>query len=428
MSEKIRRKIVGNELRVFSYVTAAVLLMSAFLLATPGEIFEGMKTIVLSRDVLFTDYFKIAGYGASFFNAALLLIHAIVVVECLKLPFTGITMAVFFIDTCYGFWGKNLVTAFPILIGTYLFAKLHRSPWSHYIYVGLFGICLGPIVSEMVYILPFSTGINVVCAVLIGVGIGLLLPPLSAHTTSMHLGYNLFNVGFSAGILAFGINSVIRSLGLVIEGDSIWLDGRHMGITVGVYLFLILTFLYGFWLSGWDIKSLWKITRHPGRAVADFVLMDGPGATLMNMSAVALIGQTYILLIGGDFSGPVQGAVFMAFGFAAFGAHIKNYLPVLLGVSLSTLFSQYSPDTNGIQVAALFAVGLSPIAGQFGPIAGIFAGMLHAVIVMCTGAMYGGLNLYNNGFSAGWVAIILVPLIESFISHFEMRKKEKSLK
>ena len=69
MNQELRRKIVGNELRIFLYASAAILLFSAFLLATPAEIYAGMKNIVLSRDVLLTDYFKIAGYGASFFNA-----------------------------------------------------------------------------------------------------------------------------------------------------------------------------------------------------------------------------------------------------------------------------------------------------------------------------------------------------------------------
>ena len=39
--------------------------------------------------------------------------------------------------------------------------------------------------------------------------------------------------------------------------------------------------------------------------------------------------------------------------------------------------------------------------------------------------MYGGLNLYNNGFSAGWVAIIMIPVLESFMKHFETRKHKK---
>ncbi len=54
----------------------------------------------------------------------------------------------------------------------------------------------------------------------------------------------------------------------------------------------------------------------------------------------------------------------------------------------------------------------------------MIAGFLHAAVVMCTGQMYGGLNLYNNGFSAGWVAIIMVPVIESFMKHFKERKRE----
>ena len=31
--------------------------------------------------------------------------------------------------------------------------------------------------------------------------------------------------------------------------------------------------------------------------VADFVIMDGPGATLMNMAVVGILAETYILLM-----------------------------------------------------------------------------------------------------------------------------------
>ena len=55
----------------------------------------------------------------------------------------------------------------------------------------------------------------------------------------------------------------------------------------------------------------------------------------------------------------------------------------------------------------------------------MIAGFLHSAIVMCTSSMYGGLNLYNNGFSAGWVAIIMIPGLESFMKHFETRKRRK---
>ena len=165
--------------------------------------------------------------------------------------------------------------------------------------------------------------------------------------------------------------------------------------------------------------------HHPGRAVADFAIMNGDGATLINMGSMGMAALTYVVLVRGDLSGPVVGAILTVVGFSAFGAHLKNYVPVLLGVFLSTYLTRYEPSTPGILLAAMFAVGLSPIAGQFGVVAGIFAGGLHSAIVMCTSSMYGGLNLYNNGFSAGWVAIIMIPVLESFMRHFEDRKHRK---
>ena len=209
------------------------------------------------------------------------------------------------------------------------------------------------------------------------------------------------------------------------ETVLLWRTGRPMPLVIGLFVYFLAAFLYGLYLEKGRLKNFLGIFRHPGRAVADFVLMEGPGAALMNMAVIGALCVSYIFLVGGDFSGPVTGAVWMAFGFAAFGAHPKNFLPVLAGVYLFNLASRYEHGTPGIQLAALFGVGLSPIAGQFGALAGVAAGMLHSAIVMCTAEMYGGLNLYNNGFSAGIVAIFLVPVLESFEKHREMRREKE---
>lgn len=419
-------KIKGKELRLFSIITTLLLFGVSFLLASPAQIGLGMKEIILSRDALITDYFELAGYGAAFFNAGLVLGLEVWLVIRLKVPFTGLTMAAFFINVGYALWGKNPVNIIPILLGTVLYARLHRAGLNRYIYTALFGTSLAPFVTEMVFLLPFPYICNLLSAIGLGIFIGFVLPPLSMHTASMHMGYNLFNVGFSAGTLAFVLVCVLESFGLQCNPVFIWREGRHAGIMAGLYLYFAMAFLFGLLISRGRLQGIWKIMRHPGRAVADFVMMDGAGTTLMNMGLIGLVGTTYILMIGGDFSGPVVGAIFTAFGFAAFGAHLKNYLPVLAGVFLSTFISQSRPETPGIQLAAMFAVGLAPIAGQFGPVAGIIAGMLHSAIVMCTSQMYGGLNLYNNGFSAGWVAIVMVPVLESFMKHFEDRKRRKT--
>lgn len=422
------KKIKGNEIKIFIFFTIAMLFVAAFVSDSPRNIMAGMKQIIVSRSALITDYFELAGMGVAFFNAALVMLICTVLVMVEKIPFTGPTIAALLMNAGYGLWGKNPINILPILLGTYLYARLHHAHFGRYIYTALFGTCLAPFTTELVYMLPFSGTMNLILAVLIAIIIGFLMPPLSAHTASMHMGYNLFNVGFSAGVLAFVIVCFLRSFGLESETVLLWQQGQKPAVIICLYVYFVITILYGLWINKVKLLGLGHLFGRAGRAVTDFVLMDGPGLTLINMGLIGIVGTTYIWLIGGDFSGPVVGAIFMMFGFAAFGAHIRNYLPVLLGVYLFSFVSKYEVTAPGIQLAALFGVGMAPIAGQFGIFAGLLAGVLHSVIVMCTAGMYGGLNLYNNGFSAGWVAIFLVPTIESFMKHFEDKKHRKKNK
>ncbi len=425
----IREKLEGRELKIFCSFSMLLLLVAGIIgVEIEGEgvlsAIQGLWTIVISRDALITDYFELAGYGAGFWNAFLVMGMGLWLLHREKVRFTGLTMAAVFINVGYALWGKNPVNILPILFGTFLYAMAHGAQLSRYIYTGLFGTSLAPLVTELVYELPFDRWVNLLISILAGILIGFILPGLSVHTASMHMGYNLFNVGFSAGIVAFVIVCVLKSFGIESQSVMIWRHGQPMWILVGMYGYFLLTFLYGLYLVHGDIKAILNIWKHPGRAVADFVLMEGAGATLINMAITGAVCTTYILLIGGDLSGPVVGAILTAFGFSAFGAHIRNYLPVLLGVFLSTFLNQFEPVTPGMQLAAAFAVGLAPIAGRFGVLAGLAAGMLHAAIVMCTSQMYGGLNLYNNGFSAGWVAIIMVPGLESFTMRMNEEKRK----
>lgn len=411
-----------NGLRYFIYVTLVLLYAAVFCFENPLELAEGMYRLIISRDALITDYFALAGYGAAFLNAALVMTFSLIMIESAELPYNGLTMAAVFINMGFGFWGKNIWNILPIHLGTFLYAKAHQSPFRRYVYTALFATCLSPFVTELMFLLPFGFFGNLAAAVAAGCFIGYVLPPLSGHTASMHMGYSLFNVGFSGGTLAFVLFCVLRALGISCESTFIWKAEQHPLLIGGVIFYLVAAFLFGLYLNEWKIRPLFHIFRHSGKAVTDFVLTDGPGTTLMNMSLTTAAALGYALLIGADFSGPVLGCLFTVFGFAAFGAHLKNYLPVLLGVYLSTFFTQYSPTDAGVLIAAFFVIGISPIAGQFGVIWGILSGMLHSCIVMCTAAMYGGLNLYNNGFSCGWVAIVLVPVIESL-----KESKRKSL-
>jgi hypothetical protein len=137
----------------------------------------------------------------------------------------------------------------------------------------------------------------------------------------------------------------------------------------------------------------------------------GIGPALMNMGLSGLVGLGYVLLIGGELNGPVIGAIYTIVGFAAFGKHPRNIVPVMLGVFLASLMKPWSATDPSILLAALFCTTLAPIAGRFGWHWGVVAGIVHSSAALSVGAVHGGLNLYNNGFAAGIVASVLVPVI-----------------
>jgi hypothetical protein len=422
MIDSWKERVKGKELRFFCYYTFFLLLAAAFLWDNPWKILQGLRLVIISRDALITDYFALAGYGAGFANAAFVYGIGLFLIIRQKIPFTGLTLSALFINAGYAFWGKNPVNILPLLFGVFLYAKMHHSTFQRYLYTALFGTCLAPVITEFVYILPFGHLGNLVTAACLGLLIGILLPPLVAHTPAMHQGYTLFNAGFAAGFFAFALVCLLKSFGINSSPVFIWQHGRPLGLVIGLLLYFSSAIFFGLILTHFHPNELPDLMKHPGRAIADFVLMDGVGASLINMGLMGMCCTLYILLIGGDFSGPVVGAILTVFGFSSFGSHPRNTLPVMGGVFLFALITPMSPTTPGLQLAAVFSAGLAPVAGEFGIIAGLLGGMLHGAISINAAEIYGGMNLYNNGFSTGWAAILMVPCLESFQRRISTRR------
>ena len=231
----VRERLQGRELKVFSFCSMALLLAAGAAgmvreRASLADAVKGLWVIVISRDALITDYFGLAGYASAFLNAVLVMGMGLWLLCREKVKFTGLTMAAVFINVGYALWGKNPVNILPILVGTSAYALVHGSRLSRYIYTGFFGTSLAPLVTELVYELPYGRKMNLLVAIAVGILIGFILPALSVHTASMHMGYNLFNVGFSAGILAFVVVCVLKSFGIESESVLIWREGRPLWI------------------------------------------------------------------------------------------------------------------------------------------------------------------------------------------------------
>jgi len=338
---------------------------------------------------------------------------------------------------------------------------------------------------------------RLILSIFVGLGIGFVLPPLSTHTHYAHKGYSLYNVGFSAGIIATVIVSLMKSFGISIESRLIWFEGDNelfarlllflffgmiifafllsenvgkryleilktyglsgtdyvksegfaptllnMGIN-GIVATLILVMLggalngptiggiftiVGFSATGKHLRNMiifaFLLSENVGRRYldilktyglsgTDYVKSEGFAPTLLNMGINGVMSTLILVMIGGALNGPTIGGIFTIVGFSATGKHIRNIFPIMMGVILGGLVQNWSITDPSALLALLLSTTLAPIAGEFGVLAGIMAGFLHSAAALNVGIVYGGMNLYNNGFAGGLIATFLVPVYQS---------------
>jgi hypothetical protein len=205
--------------------------------------------------------------------------------------------------------------------------------------------------------------------------------------------------------------ALYKSYGFVPDPVFIWTTGNN--VLLGAFLSVLFASMIavGFWFDRSLPSGLKKVIAASGQSPTDFIALAGIGPTLANMGLCGAIGMAYILAVGGELNGPVIGAIFTIVGFAAFGKHPRNIVPIMLGVFLGSLAKPWGADDPSILLAALFGTTLAPIAGRFGWHWGIVAGFAHSSAAQTVGPLHAGLNLYNNGFAAGIVASVLVPVI-----------------
>ncbi|MBQ9974736.1 MAG: DUF1576 domain-containing protein [Oscillospiraceae bacterium] len=400
------------------WLYAAALAVIGLAMDRPGDILHGLERILLSEDSLITDYILIGGPGAAFVNAALVTAISICVLYLSNDVPNGTTLVVIGLMSGFSLFGKNFANLWPILLGTWLYTRYRRESFGAYASIGLLATALSPIVS---YIALDSGWGHPVGGLLVGVVIGFIMPPLSAYTFRIQNGMNLYNIGFSCGLLAFILVPILSSLGADPTTNYHWASGYNLPfgcILAGLCLVLILC---GFAFARKPVWAVWagyrRLLQTSGRAPNDYLRMFGHAPVLVNMGVNGLMGLAIILAAGGDLNGPTIGGILTIMGFSAFGKHAFNILPVMAGVALGGLVMHWSLSDPAVQLACLFCTTLAPVSGYFGWPYGILAGFLHSSVVLYTGSPVAGMNLYNNGFSGGLVAIVLYPAIISIARH-----------
>lgn len=384
----------------------------------PEEILPGLWKIVTMQDLLITDYIDIAGPAAAFINAGLVTITSVCILRLAKDPFNGFTIVEVGLMAGFSLFGKNMFNIWPIILGTWLYARYQREPFSKYASVALLSTSLAPLVS---YMALGSVHASLPLGILSGVIVGFLMPSLSAYTYKVQNGMNLYNMGFACGLFAMMVVPVLTAFGDKPDSAMYWSTGHNTELGFACAMICAVLILMGLFSSDKGVKDVLEryhlLLTTTGRAPNDYLRMFGAGPVLINIGLNGLIGIAYILLVDGDINGPTLGGIFTIMGFSAFGKHPRNIIPVMLGVWLGAYGMHYEPNYPALQLAGLFGTTLAPVSGHFGAVFGVAAGFIHSALVLQTGGPVAGLNLYNNGFSGGLIAIVMYPTLTAIVRH-----------
>lgn len=401
---------------------AAALCLMGLAIDGPVKVWSGLYNIMTRPDLLITDYVLTSGTGAALLNSGLIMLVTAVLLRVSGDPFNGYSIVTLGLMSGFGLFGKNIATIWPFIFGGWLFSFVTRRPFKNYVTVALLSTALSPLLSH----LALGTGLgvgwhSVFIAAVVGVAIGFVMPALCPYTYRIQNGMNLYNVGFASGLMAMMIVPILTAVGDDPQTVLYWSEGWNLCLLVllglGSFLCLICGLFYCRRTSAETLRDYWELLHTTGRTPSDFLRMFGFAPTLVNMGVNGLWCLLFLYIIDGDLNGPTAGAVITVMGFSAWGKHIRNMLPVMGGVVLGGLVLDFSVSDPSLQIAAMFVTTLAPISGHFGWPFGLAAGFIHSALVLQTSGPVAGLNLYNNGFSGGLIAIVLTPIAAAVFNH-----------
>jgi len=390
-------------------VGVGIFIIGGLLLLFVGNVQEtltGLGYIWTHPSILISDYLLIGGLFGSLLNMWILVFASISLLGLSKSKVNGLHVAGLFTIAGFAFFGKTLLNALPIWLGILIYAKIKKKPQAELLGAYFFGTAIGPVVSFVWFSSPVSLPLQMVYGTAIGMLTGILIPIFSSYAVKFHQGYNLYNIGFTIGLLA----TMYRLLFQLIN----WEITLGIGVSTeysSLFYILFLILFSSMIIVGFMTKASWDVTislhKNNGRK-ADFIELFGLPAVLVNMGLLGIFSLGLLLFLNLAIHGPMIAGILTLVGFGAYGKHLVNSIPVMLGAYLYTLLPHIDIQAVGPSIAILFVTALAPITLKFGLITALAAGFIHVYLGPIGLNLQGGFALYNNGFVAGFVAALIV--------------------
>ena len=430
-------------LRHFFLCFSGSFVLAAFFMPDRADMLPGLWRICCSPTLASTSFFSIGGYAATFLNMGLvgLIAAALFHIRGPERENQNATL-ITILTTGFGAWGIHVLNIWPGMLGVLLHCWVKKEKIGNHTNAMLFTSGLAPFYSELMIRYPHAdvAGFRPVggaLAVLVGLAAGFFLPAGLDNSPKVHKGFDIYSAALPVGMTAFLLQGFLyRAMG--VEVPEAISDLTVVAPQI-VYTFCFTLFGACIFVAlgmGCRLEDYYELLIDP-ELVTHFSRRYGNSVFLMNVGVYGLFILGYYHLIGAPFNGVTFGVIFCMLATCNAGSHPANVLPIMLGYALASgFFRLVSPIFGGsfdqylsaqpIIVGLCYANGLSPISDKYGWFYGLVAAMMHYCMVTTVPELHGGMCLYNGGFTAAFVCLLMIPgLQRHFTPKLERRAQRK---
>ena len=442
--KKLKNLEEGAFLKLFFGFFSAAFVLAAVCMPDRSAAFSGLWQILSQPGKITTNYFALGGYAATFLNMGLVGLCCLALyLLCGATPNNVSTLA-FILTLGFSSWGINILNIWPTVLGVVIYCLVKKEKFSANVNAMLFSTGIAPLISDLLVRYPNAevVGFNLpglAVTLLVGFLIGFLLPAGLAHSPKVHKGFDLYSAAVPVCLFAFFLNATLyKTLGIDLPAAP---SAETLKVASRLTVNLFCCVLFGLCIAGalamgCKPKQYLSLLTAPEH-VASVSSQLGTEVFLMNVGVFGLFILAYYNLIGASFNGVTLGIIFCMLCTCNSGSHPGNVWPIMLGYVLASFIAgglsrlaggsfAMVINAQAIAVGLCFANGLSPITSKYGWFWGMAAAMMHYLLVTSVPNLHGGYCLYNGGFTAAVICVILVPELERFCRTKAERKALKT--
>ena len=352
MGKSVEEKNSGKILFVLTVFSVAFII-GAIAAPDRADMLAGFMRINTYPSQFTRDYFKLGGLSGAFFNTGMVGLACCGLLYFTKAKCTGLTVAAYWLNAGFATFGMTFLTLWPFFLGVFVYSRIKKVSFGSVANLAMFSTAVAPFAGELIWRYPgldahgFSF-FGLLGALILGIVTGLVMPSLCAHAPNFHKGYDLYNAGPAAGLLAFFYCCVLyRSPGIELPSNTDLGDGHRIFVNVFFLIMFVLCFVYAYILDHDCFRNYKKLWISDGYKT-DYTSAFGMPAALVNMGVYGLFillyynvvhGLTFadgsLALTGAKFTGATMGAIMCMYAFCCQGAQPRTVFPIMIGYAIA---------------------------------------------------------------------------------------------